>query len=167
MLLFFTGIDIPEKQKEHTKEYVIQLVKGEIDNLDENVDISSNLVVEKEWLKKLLDMFSTEKVLEGSFNEAYHYFQEKFREKESIGEHSIANLALLDANSNRSYKNAFFPIKRQFILSNDQTGKFIPLCTKNVFSKAYSKKLGEVMFWNKSDSNDYFEAIQKTLEIYS
>ena len=61
-------------------------------------------------------------------------------------------------------KNAFFPVKRNFIIQQEKQGIFIPLCTKNVFLKAYSKKLGEVMYWNNNDANDYLTEIENTLK---
>ena len=79
---------------------------------------------------------------------------------------SIGNLALLDAATNRSYKNAMFPIKRKRNIQNDMNGIFVPICTKNVFLKFYSKKLGEVMYWNESDADDYVKAIQEVLSEY-
>jgi len=46
----------------------------------------------------------------------------------------------LDAETNRSYKNAVFPVKRREILNRDRDGTFVPLCTKNVFLKCYSAR---------------------------
>jgi hypothetical protein len=52
------------------------------------------------------------------------------------------------------------------IIKNDMNGIFVPLCTKNVFLKSYSKKLGEVMYWGQNDTNDYLTAIKDTLKDY-
>ena len=98
------------------------------------------------------------------FNSAYKKVSEYFKESDSPDNiNSISNLALLDATTNRSYGNAFFPIKRKRIIENDKNGIFVPICTKNLFLKYYSKKLGEVMYWNNDDANDYFKAIKDTL----
>jgi len=32
--------------------------------------------------------------------------------------------------------------------------------------KSYSRKLGEVMYWNQSDANDYASAIKQVLKEY-
>lgn len=77
--------------------------------------------------------------------------------------HGIANLTLLDEHTNRSYKNAVFAVKRQRILSLDQAGIFVPLCTRNVFLKCYSLQVDNMMFWNQADQQDYEDAITKTL----
>lgn len=101
---------------------------------------------------------------QGMFNSAYKKVSEYFKESDSPDNiNSISNLALLDATTNRSYGNAFFPIKRKRIIENDKNGIFVPICTKNLFLKYYSKKLGEVMYWNNNDANDYLKAIKDTL----
>ena len=78
-------------------------------------------------------------------------------------DHGIANLTLLDQSTNRSYKNAVFAVKRQRLLSLDQSGIFVPLCTRNVFLKCYSPQVDNVMFWSSNDRNAYREVIAKTL----
>lgn len=69
-------------------------------------------------------------------------------------DNSIANLTLLDSGTNRSYRNAVFPIKRQTILENSMKDVFIPLCTKKVFMKAFvgSKNL---LRWHSDDKDAY------------
>ncbi len=78
----------------------------------------------------------------------------------------ISNLALLDSGTNRGYKNAVFPIKRQRIIEKDTYGTFIPLCTKNVFMKYYNKKVDQMTFWGKNDRRAYLEAIKQVLSPY-
>ena len=78
-------------------------------------------------------------------------------------DHRIANLTLLDRETNRSYKNAVFAVKRQRLLSLDQAGIFVPLCTRNVFLKCYSPSVDNLMFWSTDDRNGYLDAIEKTL----
>lgn len=88
------------------------------------------------------------------------YFQEA---DDAEPDHTVANLALLDSQTNRSYKNAPFAVKRQCILSLDRDGVFVPLCTRNVFLKCYSTRVDHVMFWRQSDKDSYLEAITDTL----
>mgnify|MGYP000606138823 CR=1 FL=1 len=91
------------------------------------------------------------------------YFENKQNEIEKIEENfdvnGIGNLTLLDSETNRSYKNAFFPVKRSRIIKNDQNGVFIPLCTKNVFLKYYSHKIDNPLIWARKDAENYKEAI--------
>ena len=58
-------------------------------------------------------------------------------------------MILLDEYTNRSYKNAVFAVKRQRLLSLDQAGIFVPLCTRNVFLKCYSPQVDKLMFWSE------------------
>ena len=99
-----------------------------------------------------------------TFNTLYDRILACFEERgSSETDHGLANLALLDAHTIRSYKNAVFPIKRRHILRLDKAGMFVPLCTTNAFLKYYSSKVDKMMFWNEGDRNDYFNAIVDTL----
>ncbi len=98
------------------------------------------------------------------FNTLYEILVGCFGEKtEPEPDHSIANLVLLDAKTNRSYKNAVFALKRQRILKLDQAGVFVPLCTRNIFLKCYSDRVDNAMFWNEVDRQAYSSTIAKTL----
>lgn len=76
---------------------------------------------------------------------------------------SISNLTLLDAKTNRSYKNAIFPKKRQILIERDKTGVYIPVCTRNVFLKYYNPDVTQMNYWGKSDRQHYIDALVATL----
>lgn len=76
---------------------------------------------------------------------------------------SISNITLLDSGTNKSYKNSPFPIKREIIINSDKEGKFIPVCTKNVFLKYYSESVEQMNYWSEKDEKDYMEAMKITL----
>ena len=98
------------------------------------------------------------------FGRLYDDVLAKFQEtNETEADNGIGNLALLDAGTNRSYKNAVFPVKRSRIIELDRKGTFVPLCTKNVFLKCYSREIGRMMFWGKDDRDSYRETIVDTL----
>lgn len=98
------------------------------------------------------------------FESLYAKVLKVFHETEDDeADHGIANLTLLDQGTNRSYKNAVFAVKRQQLLSLDQAGIFVPLCTRNVFLKCYSPHVDNVMFWSTNDRKGYQDAIEKTL----
>lgn len=78
-------------------------------------------------------------------------------------DHSIGNLALLDRSTNRSYKNAIFPVKRNRIIALDKTAMFVPVCTKNAFLKYYSTRVGNMAFWTKEDSENHCHAVADSL----
>jgi hypothetical protein len=98
------------------------------------------------------------------FDPLYERVLAHFNEgSDEVADHSIANLALLDEHTNKSYKNAVFAVKRQRLLQLDQAGIFVPLCTRNVFLKCYSPEVGSMMFWGEEDSNGYLEVMTNTL----
>ena len=113
----------------------------------------------------LVELLKKETYDETALKAMQSRLREKFGESaEFEGLNSIANLTLLDMGTNRSYKNAMFPIKRRVIMENDKKGVFVPLCTKNVFMKMYSKEMGNVMFWQDSDARDYLAAMAGCLK---
>ena len=68
---------------------------------------------------------------------------------------NIGNLTLLDSQTNRSYKNTWFLFKRRIILQNDSQGKFIPIATKNIFTKVYSSAVTDLLSWSIDDQQNY------------
>lgn len=78
----------------------------------------------------------------------------------------IDNLALLDARTNRGYGNAVFPEKRKTIIEREKQGTFIPVCTKNVFMKFYSKKIENFTFWSEPDRKAYLCDIKDVLHLH-
>ena len=76
---------------------------------------------------------------------------------------SISNLCLLDRNTNRSYKNDSFKIKRNKIIKKEKAGTFIPICTRNVFLKYYSQEMKDVTLWNPDDRQDYLADLKRSI----
>ncbi len=77
-------------------------------------------------------------------------------------DNTLQNLCLLDRGTNRSYKNDSFKEKRRKIIEREKQGIFIPICTKNVFMKFYSKELIDLELWNENrDRIPYFNSIMK------
>lgn len=118
------------------------------------------------FVRDLQELLSLGKIDDTAFKVLYEKVSSFFKEDEASWVDGVGNLTLLDAGTNRSYKNAMFPIKRKRIIQNDMSGVFVPICTKNVFLKFYSKKLAEVMYWNDSDAVDYLNAIKQILTEY-
>jgi len=121
----------------------------------------------EEDLRKEIESFiglPQREALDTIFEQLYlrvlNYFNEADIEETDNG---ISNLTLLDQATNRSYKNAVFAVKRQQLLSLDQSGIFVPLCTRNVFLKCYSPQVDNVMFWSKNDRAAYGNVIIATL----
>lgn len=100
-------------------------------------------------------------ILKNLFKETRVYFDED-RISDEDKDH-IGNMALLNASINRSYGNAYFAIKRMHIKDKDSEGIFIPLTTKNVFMKYYSKRVDSMLVWTNDDATDYCIAIKERL----
>ena len=80
----------------------------------------------------------------------------------------LGNLALLDEKTNKSYHNVPFFMKRMIISkivngNDEEVSRFIPLCTRNVFDKSYSKIPGNTLHWTDNDCEDYLETIKDTI----
>nr|WP_262908917.1 DUF262 domain-containing protein [Leeuwenhoekiella parthenopeia] len=98
------------------------------------------------------------------FEEVITYFNSELREDDDIND--LSNLTLLDAGTNRSYKNAVFPFKRKTIINRDKEGVFIPICTKNVFLKYFSEYPPKISFWSQEDRENYENDLNKVLNSY-
>lgn len=101
------------------------------------------------------------------FNEFYKTVllnsDEKNEDKEMGEDNTLRNLTLLDSKTNREYKNSVFIIKRHILLEKDKNRFFIPICTRNVFLKYYSKNIRQIAYWSETDGNDYLNEIIKTI----
>ena len=75
--------------------------------------------------------------------------------------HLLENIALLSRSDNSGLNNAIFPVKRDRIIRKEREGSFIPLCTRNVFLKLYSKADNQPYFWSESDKKDYIAEINR------
>jgi hypothetical protein len=95
------------------------------------------------------------------------------------------NFALLDSGTNRSYGNALFPSKRNFIIARTKglrkvwstenkkwedrhlPGAFVPICTRNVFLKTYTPD-SDIRFleWDKRDAECYRSDIEMVIKYY-
>jgi hypothetical protein len=146
-------------------------------------DQPGNRKAQREWLGQCLDYLrnsgvkpdlalAIETYLNRQFEPAYNAEFESLYEKilleleqanDNETDNSLLNLTLLDAQTNRSYKNAIFAVKRDRILSLDKGGAFVPLCTRNVFLKCYTRNEIQMAFWSEFDRSGYENAILETL----
>ncbi|MDQ7046596.1 MAG: DUF1524 domain-containing protein [Sulfurovum sp.] len=78
--------------------------------------------------------------------------------------HTIDNLALLSNKNNSALNNNIFPKKRDIIIQKDKAGEFIPICTKNVFLKYYSKDISKLYFWKDRDREEYILEMKDVIE---
>ncbi|WP_299799189.1 DUF262 domain-containing protein [uncultured Maribacter sp.] len=119
-----------------------------------------------EALKKEIDVFlkiKGDRDFDSIYNKIVSIYSENGEQKDI---NDISNLALLDAKTNRGYKNAVFQIKRATIIEKELNGQFIPLCTRNVFLKYYSPSVDQMSFWGNADRDYYLKNLKSTLNNY-
>lgn len=80
--------------------------------------------------------------------------------------HTLSNMALLTVGENAALSNSTFDVKRMKIIDMDKEGKYIPICTRNVFMKYYSSSDIKLHFWSEEDRKDYISAMNNTLFDY-
>ena len=102
--------------------------------------------------------------------EAKNKWQEEHKESgEKQVIQNISNMALLIMKDNDEIDNKTFDEKRDYIARLEERGSFIPICTKKVFSKSYTKSAGKQVhfwFWGPEDRCAYVKAIKDTLDKY-
>ena len=187
VLEYFSGLnsgihEIPEKKDESKKrkekiaEFYTKFTPEELAPLEKNVvctyfdeNKEEKTITAKYVCEELKKIWKKETSLQDEkiFRElTTKVFSEK--DYDSDGTHKISNLALLDSNTNRGYKNSFFPVKRHWILEREKNGFYIPPCTKNVFQKFYSSTHFDLMNWTDTDAQAYLnemkEVFKKCLE---
>ena len=86
-----------------------------------------------------------------NFEELRERLQDLAEEKDDNYSQSIGNLALLDAETNRSYGNSLFMNKRAKLQERERQGQFIPQGTKIAFMKYFT---GSRLALDKSDIED-------------
>ncbi|MDK2083317.1 DUF262 domain-containing protein [Aliarcobacter butzleri] len=145
----------------------------DIEHIRSQADKYPNKKEEKEaWIDDILKLPNIEKTKDiilkmekKEFNEFFDDIQNKIEGVDNdFNKHSIGNLTLLDNATNRAYGNAFFTIKRKTIIENDMNGTFIPICTKNLFLKYYSKNATDLQKWTEDDAESYEYAILETFK---
>jgi len=142
-------------ERHHERVEWMKLCLGYLETQDMEVELRSDI-------EKFVNLEQKE-ALE-IFDDLYERVLSVFKENtEDDVDNGISNLTLLDRNTNRSYKNAVFAVKRQRLLSLDQSGIFVPLCTRNVFLKCYSPQVDNVMFWSDKDRQAYRAVMIETL----
>jgi len=99
----------------------------------------------------------------------------------------IWNFCLLDEHTNKSYGNSIFPVKRRIIMGKDMGKKyditddlkeytvsnevaFVPVCTKDVFIKAYTANATSHREWTRTDAiaykNEMFDCLNTEFNVF-
>lgn len=91
----------------------------------------------------------------------------KYLNRDEAPDHSVCNMALLSRTDNSRLSNDVFEAKRQKILALDRAGKYVPVCTRNVFLKYYANAdAQQPHFWSEQDKAAYRQACCDLLQKY-
>lgn len=93
-------------------------------------------------------------------------FSETFGEMKDENVNGLENLCLLPPKVNRGIGNHVFTLKREKIIEYERERNFIPVATKNVFSKFYSPQVVHMHQWTKDDREAYKKSIIQALSYY-
>jgi len=142
-----------------------------LDEVKKNIEniLSDNIYENLDELKEIITEINNynENEINNSISDGFNKLQNEI--SKPFGElevHTIDNLALLSGKVNSSLSNNIFPIKRDNIISKDEKGEFIPICTKNVFLKYYTKGAKKLYSWTERDRNNYLDNINAVLREY-
>jgi hypothetical protein len=135
-----------------------------IDSLDrlnklDNKGKADNLII---WLKELSEKQSIEVE---EFKEAHYAVFDMIddlsgEKTEEDKKHLISNLCLVDVDTNSALNNSVFDEKREKIIKREKDGTYIPICTRNVFFKAYTERPKTITYWTKDDRDAYLNDIK-------
>jgi uncharacterized protein with ParB-like and HNH nuclease domain len=148
-------LDDPKDQKAWLEDCksIIKQVQQELTSLNQEL-------VNTDEINILLQMIENYASKPDSFEYLYDRIQNFFGEHASDEndekkKNSIGNLTLLDSGTNRSYKNAIFPLKRERIIEEDKAGTFIPPGTRNIFLKYFDNTGTSHTRWSSTDIDNY------------
>ncbi|WP_332027531.1 DUF262 domain-containing protein [Kaistella sp.] len=80
--------------------------------------------------------------------------------------HAISNLCLVDAPTNSKLNNSVFDVKRELIKKRELAGHYIPVCTRNVFLKAYTEYPVNNAYWTSDDRKGYLQNIKNVYDYF-
>ena len=126
----------------------------------EKTELYKEILIKIEKLKDNIDITKEDEI-------RAEYEDIKDKMKDEYGReylHNIANLTLLDKETNSKISNNYFDTKRRELINLEMQGLYIPVCTKNVFLKFYSSNPNNIYFWTDDDRKDYKDKIKKTLQ---
>ncbi|MCS4432865.1 DUF262 domain-containing protein [Aquiflexum gelatinilyticum] len=117
-----------------------------------------------------IEKYNTTLLTWDRFNSLFQQVNDLFVNDQEIDKDSegISNLALLSQPDNAALNNAVFEIKRRVIINLDIEGSFIPICTRRLFMKYYTKDgiNSQYYFWSANDRFKYLEEIKQKLYPY-
>lgn len=147
------------------KEYIDKDSKGEVIKwLEEVIKYIEDASLTKE-IENTINKLNKKSIKNlDNFDILLENIDNNFKDTDSLND--IGNLCLLDKASNSKIGNNIFSIKRKDIEELGNKGKLIPIATKEVFNKQFSKRNKNKDLFTKEDREDYMNAIIEVLKNY-
>lgn len=140
-------------------------------------------------LSNKIDEYLSNGIESKSFEELYLFIYSSGGALPDSEKNKIWNYTLLDRKTNQEYQNFIFPIKRSFIIEKEKGFKlryslsddgttikkesimsseiaFVPPCTKNIFTKAYTDVPSTMTSWTIEDAKSYLIDMKNKLAEY-
>ncbi|MDZ7774419.1 MAG: hypothetical protein U5L09_01785 [Bacteroidales bacterium] len=108
----------------------------------------------------LIKLTKVDAIEDAQFEDIFNRVRKYLKEDQLLAKTpDISNLAFLNSATSTTYENSFFPIKREKIIGTDFEGVYVPIATKNLFLKYYTRKLGNETHWDIMDAEYYLDVI--------
>lgn len=146
------------KQKDWLSDHIKSLSNSNNDGLFDKLLSKMRVMLEQAEI----DNDAFEEIEEEVYVSIENHFE--FADDENL--HLMKNLCLLDKATNSQLNNSVFDVKREKIKLRELAGYYIPVCTKNVFLKAYTVFPNSNAYWTKADRDHYFKDIEKTYDLF-
>jgi len=151
------------KTSEMRKSWLLE-IRGHLVDKDGMKNEKNELISLAQFIQSIDKLTKQEKIDLKDFEDIQTEIFNGFGDEPNL--HLISNLALLSGKDNSALNNSIFPVKRSKIVELDKEGSFIPICTRNVFLKYYTKDVSQPYYWGKKDRNCYIKAIKTILVNY-
>ena len=157
--------NLPNKQEDQ-----IDWIRRMHNDLEDMLKEQSHDFKDEKLVNDMANLLEGKSITTDEFRDIYNRVFSDFTSKDTDNEliHHIGNLALLSDKINSSISNYIFDTKRRIIIDHEKKGRFIPICTRNVFLKYYSESSNiNLHFWTIEDQKSYRATIEEKLQKYT
>ena len=157
--------NLPNKQEDQ-----IDWIRRMHNDLEDMLKEQSHDFKDEKLVNDMANLLEGKSITTDEFIDIYNRVFSDFTSKDTDNEliHHIGNLALLSDKINSSISNYIFDTKRRIIIDHEKKGRFIPICTRNVFLKYYSESSNiNLHFWTIEDQKSYRATIEEKLQKYT
>lgn len=155
--------------KLNTKEKWKRWLEDHLESVSAMADIDENRTLAEDLLNNITTALANEHLTKEEFSALEGRVKDLLSEKgDTEYVHSLSNMALLERGDNSVLSNGLFDAKRRQIIKMEETGRYIPYCTKMVFLKYYTASGTRVnfYFWTRADRKAYIKKINEILVDY-